>query len=375
MTSGAASARAAPAAGPSGSDARSRSPAAGAAAAGTCAAAAARGQAGQAGQSTSSSSSSNAGAAAGAAETFAAHAHQHQRPRDNTAPRRRAPAPRPFLALATAAAAAAAALLLLAPRAAVAIPPDYDPIAQNRTCTYVARGVRASVFFAGGPKAGQVRDLVEKDPNGAAAKAATATNAESSSAGVPDSSPLFPLDSGTARFRADRSATAASACFGPGETYDPALVMAGHKNSCRWRWSQQRSGGGGGNSSSSTTGAPSPGNKDDPNALVDFEEEQACLPVLTSNCYCYSVGRSPGSYCDPGLAGLGEGVSFPIDECAGVVKGVIADGGRPVPRDEIRDVQAGARRPPAQGHYIGLAVMPSWEDKYNVSVFSWVVCV
>jgi hypothetical protein len=292
--------------------------------------------------------------------------HSHRRRRSSSS-----------LALAAAALTVALAALATAPRPAGAVPPDYDPLAQNRTCTYTARGIKASAFFSGpkggsGPTAGNVRDLIEADRNGPAARAATASSAESSSGDDSDEAPLFPLDPSARAFRNNRTATAATACFGPGETYDPALVAEGVKHNCRWRWSPrggkaEEEDGGGDKAATATTSAPparSPWS--DPDALVDFEEEQACLPVLTSNCYCYSVGRVVGSYCDPGLAGLGQGVSFPIDECAPVVKGVVADGGKPVPSEEIRRVQQGLERPPAKGHYIALAVMPSKMDKFNV---------
>jgi hypothetical protein len=78
-------------------------------------------------------------------------------------------------------------------------------------------------------------------------------------------------------------------------------------------------------------------------------EHNACDVLIRSNCYCYSVGRYTGSYCEPGLSGLGKALPLPIAGCDAAVAGVIADGGKQVDAATVYST-------PPSGHYIALAV-------------------
>lgn len=80
-------------------------------------------------------------------------------------------------------------------------------------------------------------------------------------------------------------------------------------------------------------------------------EHNACDILLRSNCYCFSINRNVGSYCEPGLGSTGRALPLPIADCSAAVAGVVADGGKPV------DARTVYTRAPT-GHYIALAVKP-----------------
>lgn len=81
-------------------------------------------------------------------------------------------------------------------------------------------------------------------------------------------------------------------------------------------------------------------------------EEHASDILLRTNCYCYSVARYVGSYCEPGLGGTGKRFPMPVRNCAASVAGVLADGGQLVSRETVYNVAP-------TGHYIALAVRPA----------------
>lgn len=91
-----------------------------------------------------------------------------------------------------------------------------------------------------------------------------------------------------------------------------------------------------------------------PAARRTHREEHACDILIRTNCYCYSIGRFVGSYCEPGLGATGAKFPLPMHDCGKAVAGIVADGAKPVDRWTVYNRPTGA-----DSHYIALAVKPA----------------
>lgn len=166
-------------------------------------------------------------------------------------------------------------------------PYQYDPWSCNKVCKYQAFNVSKEVFYNGS-----------------------------------ESATYFPLETTQAVTLYDKPSRA---CFGPGESIDLSAIQAQRKLPCVYKVNQW--------------------------GYIDYWEYHACDSLLKANCYCYSINKFVGSYCEPGLGGTGKSFQLPVVNCSSSIKGVIADGGKPVSRDALKKMP--------KGHYIALAVKPA----------------